>query len=179
MSDLPSIEHGMSLNDILTAMDAVDRGVLALTEEQAVMLRELLLAKVDGCKFVLDSLEDEAKRHDEYAAEHGEAADQARSKKAWLEQKITQAMLKGEFLTLPGKEFQVRLHKSESLRIEAEPTPELAAILPEFVRVRESVVTYEWDKVAVKKAMSDGLEFPYGKIVTKHSPKFSVRKATK
>ena len=177
LSIVPEIHDGMSLNDILTILELHDSGQVELSPEQQDRVTGLLINKVDGCKHMLDHWEDEAKRHAAYALEHAETKRAIQAKAERLENRIVWAMQRNNFEALPGKEFKVKIGKTERVEILSEPTEEHSINFPELVRTK---LTFAWDKASVKEHIEKvGESFPYAKVVKHFSPKFSLNRKDK
>jgi hypothetical protein len=172
---LPEVSTEMRLMDLVTILTAVDEGTYSLTTEQHVMLGQVLRSKVDNCSRFVDEIEDQVKRHREYAKQHAEAARTLERQLAGFLEYISFTMRSGGFEKLPGTEFQISLRKSEETKLDREPTAEDFEQAPEYVTEKR---TYAWKKTEIKAALKSST-FPLScaSIQENFNPQFKIKKA--
>jgi hypothetical protein len=153
----------MSLEEILTACELSDSGEVSLTPEQQTQLGEMLLKKVDGCRYRLDSWADDADRHRSYALEHTVAARAIEAKIERLKERIAYSMAAHDFPVIQGEQFSFRLQSTKSVEIDevaARPDAALWQEFPEYIKQ-----SFAWDKTAIKSALESGaVAFTFAKI---------------
>lgn len=162
------IPENPTFDQIVGFLDDHDSGVIRLSDEDLARLTEMLVAKVDNCKWMLDHWESEAERWGKYARENYETKRAIEAKAERMKKRIADSMARRNFDKLPGERYRLQIQYVESLEITCDPDEFTAKLNPELIRAR-----YEWNKEAVKDAMRNGMaDFPYAVLRERPSVRF-------
>ncbi len=130
--------------------------------------------KVDAIKTVLGRLKMEAERLDEIGRDIRRAADQVERNHQRLEEYLLTSMRGEGFDKLPGNLWRVQIQKKPpALLVERLPTADDVLAMPELV---ERKIEYRWRKDDIKKFLTEGGEFPFGRIVQGEKVQFYINK---
>lgn len=179
----PIVYDGMSLNDLLVALDNhADPDPLTarpLSDEDLEYANTLLLRKVDGCRGYLDDLEAEAAKHKKYALEHVEAARVIEAQHKRTQDRIVWAMNRANKKELEGVEFKLKLGQPSTVPL-LKANAGQAEQYPQFVNVKtKTSTTYDWKLTEIKDAIKSG-ELAEGVIARlEFEPKFTVNRKDK
>jgi len=165
---------------LVTAMKAVDDGLINATDDDLREIATALFDKVDDYHYTITAFEDRAKRLGDEIKERQAKKKSLENRQARLEQLMTHYMLEKDFQTIPGNEYQVDLKRRKSIAWAenmSSPTPELYRKYPAFIRRK-----YEWNKTELTKAIKQGGdEFinQLGSLCDKARIEFTLRKEGK
>lgn len=135
----------------------VDMAELELPEEKSpAELRELLMSKIDGYKFVIDRLDKEAEFFREQAAPLLETAASLERESKGIAKLLAFVMQRMGFDELPGTLWRAQLQDNGTPTLEL-TEPECTVFdyekYPNYVRM---IRRYEWDTEAIRTALVDG-----------------------
>jgi hypothetical protein len=167
-----TVHERMTFQEMLSALEAMDTGVITLSEPEQQQLRSLLLRKVDNLRMVTREWEDAAKRHADFARDHSDKKKVYENKVERLNSYIVYAMQSGGFDVLPGNECVVKLSRSERTETLQPATEEHLKSYPSFVKQK---IDFVWIKDPIKKAIRDGATFDFAKVTEHFEPKFDLK----
>lgn len=171
---LAAVTRPQTLGQILATLQAADDALIEMTPDQMRELGAMLAKKVDGYRTIMTKMAAEEARLREEADAFLKPARALAKAQERLEQVMTFHMFEHKMTSIPGKSWRVELKESEAVDTpQAAPTNDDQWNYPDFVRLK-----FEWDKVALKKALDAG--DPKAKEVAKikinYKPAFKVIK---
>lgn len=145
---MTTIERPKTLAEILQSLDAIDQGVMAVTDAERAMIGAALAEKIDSTADVIDQLEHQEERLRSAARKLSDGARQVSARIDRIKEYMAFHMQQTGFNQLPGEVWKAKLQTGLAVEPKREATEEDAAANPEFVRVK-----YEWNKKELKAAL--------------------------
>jgi hypothetical protein len=157
----------MTLYDIMLAAQNADDGNVDLSEDDQAKLGELFRTKVDAYQYYFDSedalIAEKQGKIDVLQAmidRHQEAIDRANARKEAAQKVLLFNMNNFGFKKVSGNDWTYSIRETKALEITDKfyknPDESIFEAFPQFVRKKESKVTYEWQKNELKKAIESG-----------------------
>ena len=175
--ELPDVKEmlqgDMTLGQILSVMEWMDDGLVELTPEEMVTLRDKCKAKVDDYKFALDDAEADEAKFKKRIEEWKKAKDRAAKKQQRIMSLMLYNLEKSNADTLPGEDYVVKIRKSEKCVVKAELDNKALIEFGDWVKTK-----HEWKTAEIKKALKAGDDKAKGiaEIIVNKKPHWQVKK---
>lgn len=165
--------ESFSLSKLLEVLDAVDKQLIDMPQEELDVVKNRIPAKVDGLFQYLKACTDRAVSLRDDAKDMIKAAKSLENKRDQIEDWIASNMAEMGFEKLPGNRYDVIRSTSESTEVDSvEFSPEFIDKYEPYLRVK-----YEFDKESLKHALRDGIyDLPFARLQRNHHLRFSPKR---
>ncbi len=145
-----AVKPEMSLGEILRLMQASDEGMVDLSTDDMQALGEMAGMKVDGYRYMISKFQAESKRLAEEAAPIVKASQAMARKAASIEKLLMWRMQSNKLTKMPGETYSASIKTSRAVSVKRDAEAGAYARYGSYLRTN-----YEWDKVALTKALKD------------------------